>query len=91
MDAAPAPASAATASERHIFFSCSPLQTNNRGLDNNDSQPTALVMHSSLIRLQNVFGFFTSVAFTVAAAVALSVVLNPQTPAAKLELRNIQV
>ena len=48
-------------------------------------------MHSSLIRIQNVFGFFTSVAFAVAAAVAFSVVLNPQTPNAKLELRNVQV
>ena len=48
-------------------------------------------MHSSLVRIQNVFGFFTSVAFAVAAAIAVSVVLSPQTPSAKLELRNVQV
>lgn len=34
-------------------------------------------MHSSLVRVQNVFGFFTSVAFVVAALVALSTVLFP--------------
>lgn len=48
-------------------------------------------MHSSLVRIQNVFGFFTSVAFAVMAGIALSVVLSPQTPSAKLELRNVQV
>lgn len=48
-------------------------------------------MHSSLVRIQNVFGFFTTVAFAVAAAIALSVVVSPQTPNAKLELRNVQV
>ena len=48
-------------------------------------------MHSSLVRIQNVFGFFTSVAFAVAAAIAVSVVLSPQAPSAKLELRNVQV
>jgi hypothetical protein len=48
-------------------------------------------MHSTLVRVQNVFGFFTSVAFAVAAAIAVSVVLSPQTPSAKLELRNVQV
>lgn len=48
-------------------------------------------MHSSLVRIQNVFGYFTTVAFAVAAAIAVSVVLSPQTPTAKLELRNVQV
>jgi hypothetical protein len=48
-------------------------------------------MHSTLVRIQNVFGFFTSVAFAVAAAIAVSVVLSPQTPSAKLELGNVQV
>ena len=48
-------------------------------------------MHNTLIRIQNVFGFFTSVAFAVAAAIALSVVLSAQTPSASLELRNVQV
>lgn len=48
-------------------------------------------MHSSLVRIQNVFGFFTSVAFAVAAAIALSVLLSPQTPSASLELKNVKV
>lgn len=48
-------------------------------------------MHSSLVRIQNVFGYFTSVAFAVAAAIAFSVLLSPQSPEARLELRNVQV
>ncbi|KAI7379305.1 signal peptidase 22 kDa subunit, partial [Hortaea werneckii] len=48
-------------------------------------------MHNSLTRVQNVFGFFTSVAFAVACAIAVSVFLHPQAPAASLELRNVQV
>ncbi|KAK3621339.1 Signal peptidase complex subunit [Elasticomyces elasticus] len=48
-------------------------------------------MHNTLTRVQNVFGFFTSVAFAVAAAIAISVVLSSQTPSASLQLRNVQV
>ncbi|KAK3110690.1 Signal peptidase complex subunit [Teratosphaeriaceae sp. CCFEE 6253] len=48
-------------------------------------------MHNTLTRVQNVFGFFTSVAFAVAAAIAVSVVLSAQAPSASLELRNVQV
>lgn len=48
-------------------------------------------MHSSLVRVQNVFGFFTTVAFCVAAIIAVSVVTFPQTPSAKLQMRNVQV
>ncbi|EME82411.1 uncharacterized protein MYCFIDRAFT_52704 [Pseudocercospora fijiensis CIRAD86] len=48
-------------------------------------------MHSSLSRIQNVFGFFTSVAFAVAAAIAVSVLLSPQTPSASLDLKNVRV
>ncbi|KAF2721116.1 signal peptidase 22 kDa subunit [Polychaeton citri CBS 116435] len=48
-------------------------------------------MHSSLVRIQNVFGFFTTVAFAVGAAIALSVLACPQSPSASLELRNVQV
>jgi len=48
-------------------------------------------MHSSLVRVQNVFGFFTSVAFAVAGAIALSVLLSPQAPSASLELKNVRV
>ena len=48
-------------------------------------------MHSTLVRAQNVFGFFTTVAFCVAAVTALSVLLAPQTPNARIALRNVQV
>ncbi|TKA61773.1 hypothetical protein B0A49_08766 [Cryomyces minteri] len=48
-------------------------------------------MHSVLVRAQNVFGFFTTVAFFVAALIALSVVVSPQSPSASLKLRNVQV
>jgi signal peptidase complex subunit 3 len=48
-------------------------------------------MHSALVRLQNVFGFFTTVAFTVAAVVALSSFVHPQSPNANIQLRNVQV
>ncbi|KAF2170775.1 hypothetical protein M409DRAFT_35854 [Zasmidium cellare ATCC 36951] len=48
-------------------------------------------MHSSLVRIQNVFGFFTSVAFAVAAAIAISVILSPQSPSASLELKKVKV
>ena len=48
-------------------------------------------MHSSLVRIQNVFGFFTTVAFTLGLVIALSVVVSHQNPTAELELRNVQV
>ncbi|OCK82119.1 signal peptidase 22 kDa subunit [Lepidopterella palustris CBS 459.81] len=48
-------------------------------------------MHSTLVRVQNVFGFFTTVAFSVAAIVALSVIISPQEPSASVRLRNVQV
>ena len=48
-------------------------------------------MHSVLVRAQNVFGFFTTVAFTTAIFTALSVLLTPQNPSASIELRNVQV
>ncbi|KAL8702007.1 MAG: hypothetical protein Q9201_004614 [Fulgogasparrea decipioides] len=48
-------------------------------------------MHSALVRIQNVFGFFTTVAFCTAIVIALSVTVTPQTPSASIELRNVQV
>ncbi|ORX97176.1 signal peptidase subunit-domain-containing protein [Clohesyomyces aquaticus] len=48
-------------------------------------------MHSAVIRVQNVFGFFTTVAFCVAAMIALSSFIHPQTPSAAVRLRNVQV
>lgn len=48
-------------------------------------------MHSSANRVQQVFGFFTSVAFAVAAIIAVSVLLSPQAPSAKLQLQDVQV
>lgn len=48
-------------------------------------------MHSSLVRIQNVFGFFTTVVFSVGVLIALSVIVTPQTPKANLSMRNVQV
>jgi hypothetical protein len=48
-------------------------------------------MHSALVRLQNVFGFFTTVAFTVAAVIALSSFIAPQSPSADIQVRSVQV
>lgn len=48
-------------------------------------------MYSSLVRVQNVFSFLTSVVFAVAAAMAVSVLLSSQTPTAELTLKNVRV
>jgi len=48
-------------------------------------------MHSALVRLQNVFGFFTTVAFSVAAVIALSSFVSPQAPNARIQPLNVQV
>lgn len=50
-------------------------------------------MHSSLVRVQNVFGFFTSVAFVVGALVALSALLFPSDldAAANVHVTNFRV
>lgn len=55
------------------------------------STRTTATMHSTLVRAQNVFGFFTTVAFCTALLTALSVLLSPQNPSASIELRNIQM
>ncbi|KAI0403625.1 signal peptidase 22 kDa subunit [Xylaria palmicola] len=48
-------------------------------------------MYNSLTRLQNVFGFFTTVAFVVAAIIAASDFTAPRTPTASIKPTNIQV
>ncbi|PVI00452.1 signal peptidase 22 kDa subunit [Periconia macrospinosa] len=48
-------------------------------------------MHSVLVRIQNVFGFFTTVAFSVAAVIALSTFIHPQSPSSSISLSNVQV
>jgi signal peptidase complex subunit 3 len=48
-------------------------------------------MYSALTRLQNVFGFFTTVAFFVGALTALSVFLHPGRPSAEVSVSNVQV
>ncbi|KAM3068932.1 hypothetical protein ACMFMG_004107 [Clarireedia jacksonii] len=48
-------------------------------------------MHSSLVRLQNVFGFFTTVTFVVAALIACTDFVAPRTPAAEVLVKDIQV
>lgn len=48
-------------------------------------------MHSSLVRAQNVFGFFTTVAFVVAALIAASDFVSPRTPTAEVTVRDVQM
>ena len=48
-------------------------------------------MHSALVRLQNSFGFFTSVAFAVGAALALTSLAQVQTPTAAVALSSAVV
>jgi hypothetical protein len=49
-------------------------------------------MHSSLVRFQSVFGFFTTVALFVSAFAALSVLLFPaEDTNASVQLKNVQV
>ncbi|KAI1377434.1 signal peptidase 22 kDa subunit [Hypoxylon crocopeplum] len=48
-------------------------------------------MYNSLTRVQNVFGFFTTVAFVVAALIAASDFTTPRTPSAVIKPTNVQV
>ena len=49
-------------------------------------------MYSSVVRLQNAFGFFTTVVFAVAAIIAASDLLSPRTPSeGVLKTTNVQV
>lgn len=48
-------------------------------------------MYTSIVRLQNVFGFFTTVAFVIAALVAATDVLAPRAPSGFLKTTNVQV
>jgi hypothetical protein len=48
-------------------------------------------MHSSIVRFQNVFGFFTTVAFVVAALIAASDLIAPRTPSVNIAVKDVQV
>ncbi|KAI1197305.1 signal peptidase subunit [Nemania serpens] len=48
-------------------------------------------MYNSLTRIQNVFGFFTTVAFVVGAIIAASDFTAPRTPSASIKPTNVQV
>ena len=48
-------------------------------------------MHSTIVRAQNVFGFFTTVAFVVAAIIAASDFIAPRTPSANVMVKDVQV
>lgn len=52
---------------------------------------TIAAMHSTLVRIQNVFGFLTSVATCLGVLVLLSSFLVPQSPAGVVELSDVQV
>lgn len=60
-------------------------------LDTQQSRIVTTTMHSSLNRLQAVFGFFTTVALVVACLAAVSVVLFPSDATASVSLKNVQV
>ena len=65
-------------------------RSNQHPLPTSNGAPT-LAMHTTLSRAQNVFGFFTTVAFVVAALIAASDYLAPRTPSAKITVGNVQV
>lgn len=48
-------------------------------------------MHSALVRVQNVFGFFTTVAFTLAALIAATDLIVARTPSAVVTVDKVQV
>jgi hypothetical protein len=48
-------------------------------------------MHSTIVRGQNVFGFFTTVCFVVAAFIAASDLYAPRTPKATVSVKDVQV
>jgi signal peptidase complex subunit 3 len=48
-------------------------------------------MHSALVRVQNVFGFFTTVAFAIAALIAASDLIVARTPSAVVMVDKVQV
>ncbi|KAI1468415.1 signal peptidase 22 kDa subunit [Daldinia caldariorum] len=48
-------------------------------------------MYNSITRIQNVFGFFTTVAFVVTALIAASDFAAPRTPSATIKPTNVQV
>jgi len=48
-------------------------------------------MHSTITRAQNVFGFFTTVAFVIAALIAASDLSAPRNPSSDIVVNNVQV
>lgn len=48
-------------------------------------------MHSSLTRIQNVFGFFTTVIFVFGVLIASTDFLAPRTPSADVFVKDLQV
>lgn len=48
-------------------------------------------MYTSIVRLQNAFGFFTTVAFVIAALIAATDLLAPRAPSGFLKPTNVQV
>jgi hypothetical protein len=48
-------------------------------------------MHTTIVRAQNIFGFFTTVCFVVAALIAVSDLLAPRIPSANVIVKDVQV
>ena len=53
-----------------------------------DPSPT---MHNTLNRIQGAFGFFTTVAFVLAAFIAATDIWSPRTPSGTINPENVQV
>ena len=48
-------------------------------------------MHSTLVRAQNVFGFFTTVTFAIAALIAASDLISSRAPSAVVKVDKVEV
>lgn len=48
-------------------------------------------MHSTLVRVQNVFGFFTTVTFVVAALIACGDLTSKRAPSSEIKVKDVQV
>ena len=48
-------------------------------------------MHTSLVRIQNTFGFFTTVVSVLAALIAFTDLFTSRTPSGTIKTTNVQV
>jgi len=74
-----------------VVISTTNKHYNSRGRRSLQSAASIANMYNSLTRIQNVFGFFTTVAFVVAAFIAASDFTYDRTPSAHVKTTNVQV